>query len=223
MAGEIRSLFLEGPTGRLEALLNAGEPGATHTALVCHPHPLYGGTMHNKVVFHAMKSLAAFGLPVLRFNFRGAGLSEGEHAQGKGETEDVRAALEWLEGEFQRPIVFCGFSFGASVGLRAACPDPRVVALVSLGTPVLVEGRAYSYEILGSCAKPKLMVSGARDLFGPRAQLESVFAHAAEPKKLVILEGADHFFDGRLREMQQAIEEWLPEAVPGVKKFPAAD
>ncbi|HYX69900.1 MAG TPA: alpha/beta fold hydrolase [Terriglobales bacterium] len=223
MAGEIRSLFLEGPAGRLEALLNAGEAGATQAALVCHPHPLYGGTMHNKVVFHAMKSLNAFGLPVLRFNFRGAGLSEGEHAQGRGETQDVRAALDWLEQEFHLPIVFCGFSFGASVGLRACCADPRVVALVALGTPVLVEGRAYSYEILGACAKPKLMISGARDLFGPVAQLESVFAHAAEPKKLVILEGADHFFDGRLREMQSAIEQWLPEAVPGLKKLPAAD
>ncbi|HXZ28529.1 MAG TPA: alpha/beta fold hydrolase [Terriglobales bacterium] len=223
MAGEIRSLFLEGPAGRLEALLNAGEADASHAALVCHPHPLYGGTMHNKVVFHAMKSLNGFGLPVLRFNFRGAGLSEGEHAQGKGETEDVRAALEWLEQEFHLPIVFCGFSFGASVGLRAACPDPRVVALISLGTPVLVEGRAYSYDILSTCGKPKLMVSGARDLFGPAAQLESVFAHAAEPKKLVIIEGADHFFDGRLREMQSAIETWLPEAVPGLKKMPATD
>jgi uncharacterized protein len=223
MAGEIRSLFLEGPAGRLEALLNAGEPGASHAALVCHPHPLYGGTMHNKVVFHAMKSLNAFGLPVLRFNFRGAGLSEGEHGQGRGETDDVRAALDWLEQEFHLPIIFAGFSFGASVGLRTCCPDARVPALISLGTPVLVEGRAYSYEILSTCAKPKLMVSGARDLFGPVAQLESVFAHAAEPKKLVILEGADHFFDGRLREMQQAIEEWLPEAVAGVRKKPAAD
>lgn len=223
MAGEIRSLFLEGPAGQLEALLNAGEAGATHAALVCHPHPLYGGTMHNKVVFHAMKSLNAFGLPVLRFNFRGAGLSEGEHAQGRAETEDVRTALDWLEQEYHLPIVFAGFSFGASVGLRACCSDARVEALIALGTPVLVEGRAYSYEILATCAKPKLLVSGARDLFGPVAQLQTVFATAAEPKKLVIIEGADHFFDGRLREMQQAIETWLPEALPGLRKKPAAD
>ena len=223
MAGEIRSLFLEGPAGRLEALLNAGEADARYAALVCHPHPLYGGTMHNKVVFHAMKSLNAFGLPVLRFNFRGAGLSEGEHGQGRAETEDVRAALDWLEQEFHLPILFAGFSFGASVGLRACCSDPRVEALIALGTPVLVEGRAYSYEILATCAKPKLLVSGARDLFGPVAQLQTVFATAAEPKKLVIIEGADHFFDGRLREMQQAIGTWLPEAAPGVKKKPAAD
>jgi predicted alpha/beta-fold hydrolase len=99
----IRSLFLAGPAGRLEALLNAGSPGATHAAIVCHPHPLYGGTLHNKVVFHAMKALNSFGFPVLRFNFRGTGLSEGEHANGIGEVEDVRAALDWLEQEFTLP------------------------------------------------------------------------------------------------------------------------
>src|SRR4030081_1873291 len=92
----IRSLFLEGATGRLEALLNAGTESATHAALFCHPHPLYGGTLHNKVVFHAMKALNSFGFPVLRFNFRGTGLSEGKHANGIGEVEDVRAALDWL-------------------------------------------------------------------------------------------------------------------------------
>src|SRR5215470_4356949 len=116
----IRFLFLSGPAGRLEALLNAGAPDATHAAVVCHPHPLYGGTLHNKVVFHAMKALNHFGFPVLRFNFRGTGLSEGEHAQGTGETEDVRTALDWLEGEYTLPIIFAGFSFGAAVGMRAA-------------------------------------------------------------------------------------------------------
>src|SRR5579862_9548302 len=94
----IRSLFLNGPAGRLEALLNAGSSSATYAAVVCHPHPLYGGTLHNKVVFHAMKALNSFGFPVLRFNFRGTGLSEGEHANGAEEVEDVRTALDWLEG-----------------------------------------------------------------------------------------------------------------------------
>ncbi len=102
-ASAIRSLFIAGPAGRLEALLNAGSPTATHAAIVCHPHPLYGGTLHNKVVFHAMKALNSFGFPVLRFNFRGTGLSEGEHAHGVGEVEDVRAALDWLEKEFSSP------------------------------------------------------------------------------------------------------------------------
>src|SRR5205807_9013985 len=88
-------------------------------ALVCHPHPLYGGTMHNKVVFHAMKTLNSLGFPVLRFNFRGAGLSEGRHDRGRGEVEDVRAALSWLDSEFHLPMLFCGFSFGAATGLRS--------------------------------------------------------------------------------------------------------
>src|SRR5215468_9266691 len=132
----IHSLFLEGPAGRLEALLNAGTDNATHAALVCHPHPLFGGTLHNKVVFHTMKALNSFGFPVLRFNFRGTGLSQGEHDHGNGEVEDVRTALDWLEREFRLPLILAGFSFGAAVGLRAACPDPRVRALVSLGTPI---------------------------------------------------------------------------------------
>src|SRR5215475_2170811 len=105
----IKSFFLNGPAGRLEALLNEGQPDATHAALVCHPHPLYGGTMHNKVVYHAMKALSGFGFPVLRFNFRGAGMSQGQHDKGQGEQFDVRAALDWLDSEFHLPMIFCGF------------------------------------------------------------------------------------------------------------------
>src|ERR1700732_403781 len=108
----IRSLFLDGPAGRLEALLNLGASNATHAALLCHPHPLFGGTLHNKVVFHSMKALNSFGFPVLRFNFRGTGLSEGEHANGIGEVEDARAALDWLAPELHLPLFFAGFSFG---------------------------------------------------------------------------------------------------------------
>src|SRR3954467_9181424 len=111
--------MLDGPAGQLEALLNSGAESATHAALVCHPHPVFGGTLHNKVVFHTMKALNHFGFPVLRFNFRGTGLSEGEHAHGKGEGEGVRAALDWIEAEYPLPIMFAGFSFGAAVGLRA--------------------------------------------------------------------------------------------------------
>jgi alpha/beta superfamily hydrolase len=209
LAGEIKTLKIAGAAGGLEALLNAGEPLATHAALVCHPHPLYGGTMHNKVVYHAMKSLAKFGFPVLRFNFRGAGLSEGTHDEGRGEVEDVRAALEFLNEEFGLPIIFAGFSFGAATGLRAACPDKRVVGLISLGTPASVEGRQYTYGFLKDCRKPKLFVSGGNDQFSSRADLESLFEQAAEPKKMVVVEGADHFFLGKLDEMQQAIEDWV--------------
>ena len=210
----IRSLFLNGPAGRLEALLNAGSPAATHAALVCHPHPLYGGMFHNKVVFHATKALHSFGFPVLRFNFRGTGLSEGEHANGIGEVEDVRAALDWLEREYTLPIVFAGFSFGAAVGLRAACPDPRVMALIGLGLPVTpIDDRAYDFDFLRSCAKPKLFVSGTRDQFGPPGRLETLVNSFAEPKKLVRIEAADHFFEGRLKEMRIAIELWLTEVL----------
>ena len=211
----IRSLFLNGPVGRLEALLNAGSATATHAALVCHPHPLYGGTLHNKVVFHTMKALNSFGFPVLRFNFRGTGLSEGEHASGIGEVDDVRTALDWLEHEFPLPVVFAGFSFGAAVGLRAAYADDRVRGLIALGLPAVeIEGRVYDFEFLRSCNKPKLFVSGSRDQFGPAGRLEALVQTFADPKKLVRIEAGDHFFEGRLKELRAAIEGWTREALP---------
>lgn len=215
----IRSLFLDGPAGRLEALLNAGADNATHAAVVCHPHPLFGGTLHNKVVFHTMKALNGFGFPVLRFNFRGTGLSEGEHDYGMGEVEDVRTALDWLDREFHLPLIFAGFSFGAAVGLRASSADARVRALIGVGVPVAPvqadteEPRIYTFEFLRDCAKPKLFVSGARDQFGPPSKLEALAASVPEPRKLVIIEGADHFFEGRLRELREAVENWVKEFV----------
>jgi uncharacterized protein len=217
----IKSFFLHGPAGRLEALLNEGQSDATHAALVCHPHPLYGGTMHNKVVYHAMKSLHAFGFPVLRFNFRGAGLSEGEHDRGEGEVDDVRAALNWLDSEFHLPIIFCGFSFGAATGLRAACVDPRVPGLISLGTPIAVEDRGYSYQFLKDCAKPKLFVSGSLDRYSPLEALTRVVELVPEPKELVVVEGADHFFEGHLQEMQAAIRHWITRFFQPVHKMEA--
>jgi uncharacterized protein len=209
LASEIKALMIPGPAGRLEALLNTGEPFATHAALVCHPHPMYGGTMHNKVVYHAMKALSGFGFPVLRFNFRGAGLSEGSHDEGRGEQDDVAAAIDFLHTELQLPIIFAGFSFGAATGLRAACPDQRVVGEIALGMPVSVEGRTYTYDFLRSCIKPKLFISGSEDQYTPLAQLKAAYESAAPPKKLVIVEGAEHFFLGRLDLMQRAIEEWI--------------
>jgi alpha/beta superfamily hydrolase len=209
----IRSLFLDGPVGRLEALLNAGAPDAAYAALVCHPHPLYGGTLHNRVVFHAMKALNSFGFPVLRFNFRGAGLSQGEH-HGQGEVEDVRVALDWLDHEFHRPLIFAGFSFGAAVGLPAACSDQRVKAVIGLGLPVSPIGdRSYEFSFLEGCAKPKLFVSGERDQFATPAQLKSLIGSLPAPKKLTLISGADHFFEGRLREMRETIEQWVGDAV----------
>jgi hypothetical protein len=221
----IRSLFLAGPAGRLEALLSEGAADATRAAVVCHPHPLFGGTLHNKVVFHTTKALNSLGFPVLRFNFRGTGLSQGEHDHGRGEVGDVRAALDWLDAEFRLPLIFAGFSFGAAVGLRAACADTRVEALIAMGMPVApVDADAekpvvYAFDFLRDCTKPKLFVSGARDQFGPRAQLEALVASFPEPKKLVVIEGADHFFAGRLRELREAVELWVEEIVsPQLRK-----
>src|SRR6202022_650380 len=209
-ANAIRSISLDGPAGRLEALVNAGSPEATHAALVCHPHPLYGGTLHNKVVFHAMKALNSFGYPVLRFNFRGAGLSQGEHDHGSGEEHDALTALDWLDREFHLPLIFAGFSFGAGVGLRAACPDSRVKAVIALGLPVKpIDDRTYDFGFIGACRKPKLFVSGDRDQFGSPAQLERLMVSLPDPKKLVLVAGADHFFEGRLRELREIIEQWV--------------
>jgi len=221
-AGAIRSLFLDGGAGRLEALLNSGALNPTHAAVVCHPHPLFGGTMHNKVVFHAMKALNGFGFPVLRFNFRSVGLSHGEHDHGRGEADDVRAALDWLDREFRLPISFAGFSFGAAVGLPAAAADGHVDSLIGLGLPVApVDGRTYDFECLRSSPKPKLFVSGSRDSFGPRASLEKMVESFAGPKQLVIIDSADHFFEGRLREMRQAIEGWVRQTIPGTARSTA--
>lgn len=206
----IKSFFLEGPAGRLEALLNVGSPNASHVALICHPHPLGGGTMHNKVVFNAMKALHSFGFPVLRFNFRGTGLSAGNHDEGRGEVADVHAALEWLKAEFSLPIIFAGFSFGAATGLRVACPDPDVAALISIGTPVEAEGRLYTFTYLADCQKPKLFVSGDHDQYASPEELEKVVAQAAPPKELVFVPG-DHFFAGHLPEMRATLESWLHE------------
>jgi alpha/beta superfamily hydrolase len=213
-ASAIRSIFLDGPAGRLEALLNAGTPEAAYAALVCHPHPLYGGTFHNKVVFHTAKALNSFGYPVLRFNFRGAGLSQGDHDHGNGEMDDVRAAVDWMDDEFHRPLILAGFSFGAAVGLRVACPDARVKAVIGLGLPVSpMDDRSYDFSFLKSCAKPKLFVSGDRDQFGPPAQLKALVESIPNPKELVLIAGADHFFEGRLRELRDAVEQWVGEAV----------
>lgn len=204
---------LSGPAGRLEALLNTGSPDATHAVLLCHPHPLGGGTMHNKVVYHAMKAFQSFGLPVLRFNFRGTGLSEGAHDHGRGEQDDVRAALDWLDRHLRLPILFAGFSFGSYVGLRVVCPavhtrDTRVKAAVALGLPVHAEGRDYSYEFLAHCAIPKLFISGTRDQYGPRGKVEAAVAAAHPPSEMVWIEDADHFFTGKLEEVQSAIRNW---------------
>jgi alpha/beta superfamily hydrolase len=220
----LRSVELRGPAGKLETLLNEGAADAPYAALICHPHPKGGGTLHNKVVYHAMKALNApeFGLewPVLRFNFRGTGLSEGEH-DGHAETGDVLAALDWIENEYKRPVVVLGFSFGAAMALLACCSRKAggtaanaVHALVALGLPTAAEGRQYRYSFLAHCSLPKLFLSGDRDEFAPVGDLRSIAATTAEPKKLVLLPGADHFFAGQLGTMQNALVSWLKEQLP---------
>jgi alpha/beta superfamily hydrolase len=209
----LRTFFLEGPAGRLEALLNEGHAESKFCALVCHPHPKGGGTMHNKVVYHAMKALQGLGLPVLRFNFRGVGRSAGTHDAGQGEQDDVRAALDWLTREFARPIFFAGFSFGSAVGMRVCCPDPRVPAMAALGLPVAHDLRTYEYPWLASCDKPKLFISGGMDEYGPREGLEKIVQLAAGQNELVWVPGADHFFQSlegpKLAVMQSALREWV--------------
>lgn len=181
-------------------------PDPPLAALVCHPHPLFGGTMHNKVVYQAAKALHHLGVPVLRFNFRGAGLSEGEHDKGRGEQDDVRAALDYLAAQFSgKPILLAGFSFGSWVGLRVGCEDSRVTKLIGLGIPV--DNSDLSY--LRACGKPKLIIQGANDQFGSRANVERLFIELPEPKRLVIVDAADHFFAGKLDQVAAAITGWL--------------
>ena len=216
-SSSVRSLDdLLGPVGRLEAILNTGAPDAPFAALIAHPHPLFGGTMHNKVVYNTMKAFSHFGLPVLRFNFRGAGLSEGTHDEGRGEIDDVRAALDYLVRLTGLPVIFAGFSFGSHVGLRACCGDPRVAGLIGLGLPVRAANRNYTYEFLAGCTQPKLFVSGDHDEFSPADVLAGYLATAPPPVNTAIVEGADHFFQGipgspkpKLDQLQQHLHAWL--------------
>jgi alpha/beta superfamily hydrolase len=202
-----RTFFLEGPAGRLEALLwTAGVSHPNFVALVCHPHPLFGGTMHNKVVYQAAKALHKRGAAVLRFNFRGAGRSEAAHDGGIGEQGDVRAALDYLAEQFPaKPILLAGFSFGSWVGFRVGCADDRVTRLIAMGLPV----NNVDATFLRTCAKPKLFIQGGNDQFGSRDKLELLFATLPAPKQLVFIDGADHFFAGQLDAVGTTIGVWV--------------
>ena len=208
-----RRFFLQGPAGRLEATLwtqPENEP-ARLSAVVCHPHPLFGGTLHNKVVYQVAKTLHRLGVPVLRFNFRGAGTSEGKHDNGRGERDDVRAAVDFLAENFSAAqILLAGFSFGAAVGLRAGCSDARVAELVGLGLPADKSDLTF----LASCRKPKLFVQGARDQYGSEENVRKLVAASPEPKQLVFVDGADHFFAGKLDEVDDAVGEWTTQRHP---------
>jgi alpha/beta superfamily hydrolase len=212
-----RNFFLSGPAGRLEAILWTPRSPITPAlaALICHPHPVFAGTMHNKVVFQVAKSLDALGAPVLRFNFRGAGLSEGVHDRGIGERDDVRTALQFLIAEFPGvPLLVAGFSFGSVVGLRLGCQSPEVTQLIALGLPVNNSDVAFLLE----CRKPKLFVHGGNDEHGDVRKIEELVPSLPGENRLVIVEGVDHFFAGKLGEVDQAITTWLLEQVPALKK-----
>lgn len=218
----LQSLEIPGPAGRLEALLNAGAPDAAYAVLVCHPHPPSGGTMHNKVVYQSMKAFNSLGLPVLRFNFRGTGRSQGIHDFGRGEVEDVKAALNWLDKEFSLPIIFAGFSFGSNVGLRACCGDPRVKGIVALGVPLQALGRNYTYRFLPGCAQSKLFISGTLDEFASVASVEELVASTSNAK-LVWVQDADHFFAGKLDQVREGIRDWVQQNFTGINLHGAGE
>jgi alpha/beta superfamily hydrolase len=198
----IESHLLDGPAGKIEALLEEPEEGLARVALVCHPHPLYGGTMHNKVVYRLARGLRRSGAAVLRFNFRGVGSSHGEHAHGEGELEDARTALDWLLRRYLKtPFVIAGFSFGARIALRLACTLAEAPQLViAAGFPTRQPGLS-----LATCRVAKLFIQSTHDEHGPRPELEAWFAEVPEPKQLVWVEAADHFFAGGLDVLEEQV------------------
>jgi uncharacterized protein len=218
-----RTLTLSGPSGGIETILwSTSEEEAVASpplaAVVCHPHPLFGGTMHNKVVYQTAKTIHRFGLPVVRFNFRGVGLSEGTHDKGVGEVDDVHAVIDFLAAEYPGvPLLVGGFSFGSWVGLRAGCGDVRVAELLGLGLPVGdLDSRSFSY--LDQCDKPKLLISGEYDRFGPPKKLLEMVEQfpplVQENTRVEIIAGGDHFFAGHLSELDRTIRAWLLERHP---------
>jgi alpha/beta superfamily hydrolase len=204
------NLFLPVAHGRLEAILKEPRSGSPlGVALVLHPHPLGGGTMHNKVIFRAAGALNDAGLITLRINFRGVGQSTGEHDEGRGELEDVRAGLEYLAETYPAlPITLCGFSFGARVGMEVGMSDERVENLISIGTPV----DKYDFIFLATCPKPILFVHGDRDEFGSLSRLQGLVDQIKQHNphvELHVIRDCGHFFEGRLDELKQAITDWI--------------
>jgi uncharacterized protein len=214
-----KEVTIHGSGGRLEGLLWV--PHQAHevrlATVVCHPHPLYQGTMHNKVVYRTAKALDSLGIAVLRFNFRGVGASEGTYDRGRGEEEDVRSALDYLEREFPGvPLLVAGFSFGAWVGLRAGCVDSRVIELIGLGLPI--DDRKLGFKYLSTCTKPKLLIQGENDQYAAKSHFEDfvgTFApQAATSTRVVFIPAADHFFKDHLDEMAEAIQRWMADRHP---------
>ena len=203
MPRRIESHMLEGPVGPLEALLEEPEEGVLREAcLVLHPHPLYGGTMHNKVVYRMARGMRRTGAVVLRFHFRGVGRSGGKHDQGVGEVDDARAALDWLRARYpDLPYSLAGFSFGSRVALQLGCSLPSVVRVIAVGLPT----RPGMAEFVATCTAAKVFIQSTNDEHGPQPALEALYAQAAEPKQLHWVPGGDHFFTGVLDQLEDAV------------------
>lgn len=204
MPRKIESLFVSGPAGRLEALLEEPEDGSPkEAALVCHPHPQHGGTMHNKVVYRIARGLRRSGCVVLRFNYRGVNLSEGVYDRGEGEMDDARAALAYLRGRYpDLPFTLAGFSFGSRIALRIGCaPDSSPRRVIAAGFPTIYQDRSY----LDGCLVPRVFVQSTHDEFGPLNQFEPFIESLPEPKRLILIEAQDHFFGGALPELEEQI------------------
>jgi alpha/beta superfamily hydrolase len=208
MPRKIETHFIPGPAGKLEALLEEPEAhGAPrYAALVCHPHPLYGGTMHNKVVYRIARGLRKTGAVVLRFNFRGVNLSGGVHADGIGEVDDARSALEFLRERYpELPWMVAGFSFGSRIALRLGCRlNPSPAKVLAAGFPTRMEDNGY----LSACGIPKVFIQSTHDEHGPRPELETAFPAFADPKELHWVEARDHFFAGALDGFEEAVIRW---------------
>jgi alpha/beta superfamily hydrolase len=202
MARKIESLFLAGPTGRLEALIEEpeGDTGPLEAALVCHPHPQHGGTMHNKVVYRIARGLRRAGAVVLRFNYRGVNLSEGSYAEGEGELDDARSALAYLRDRFPGlPYTLAGFSFGSRIALRLGKgTSPR--RIIAAGFPAIYKDVTYL-----DAPVPRIFVQSTNDQFGPVPMIEEVVAGLADPKRLILIEAQDHFFAGGLDRLEEEI------------------
>ena len=199
---------IAGPAGRLEALLEepSAAPAPRAAVVFAHPHPQYGGTMHTKVVYQAAKALGRIGCAVLRFNFRGAGTSGGAFSDGPGEMDDFGAALDFMHARYpSAPMWAGGMSYGAWIGMTAGARDPRVSTLLGIAMPV----SRYDWEEVRRSAKPKFFVHGERDELTSVKQIREFYARAADPKELVVIDAADHLFDGKVGEVADAIEDML--------------
>lgn len=203
MPRRIESLFLAGSAGRLEALLEEPEQGEPReAALVCHPHPQHGGTMHNKVVYRIARALRHRGAAVLRFNYRGVNLSEGSYAHGEGELDDARVALAELRSRYPGlPWTLAGFSFGSRIVLRLACEAPYPRRVIAVGFPTVYKDRSY----LSDCTVPRYFIQSTHDQYGPLDDFEPLIASVPEPKKMVLVLAQDHFFVDNLEGLEGAV------------------